>query len=133
MKTQTITFLSILVAGVFAGVGLATAGERADICHLKGNGQFVQIQVSVNALDAHYAKGALDPFILFEDADGDGYGNAASFIQTCDASMAGYVTNDSDPDDNNAALWSEYQQYQDATVEDEGEWEDEEGAEGEGY
>ncbi len=41
----------------------------------------------------------------FLDNDGDGFGDAAAFLSTCETTAPGdYVTNDTDCDDNNAAI-----------------------------
>ena len=45
------------------------------------------------------------PQNFFADADGDGEGDAANFIEDCVA-PAGFVDNDLDPDDNNATFRS---------------------------
>src|SRR5436190_3055976 len=50
------------------------------------------IAVTVTALSTYYA-----------DVDGDGYGNPASMVQAC-AAPIGYVSNNSDCDDTNAAI-----------------------------
>ncbi len=44
------------------------------------------------------------PTTLYADSDGDGYGNAAVSIQAC-STLAGYVSNATDCDDNNSAIY----------------------------
>ncbi len=46
---------------------------------------------------------AIDPSPWYEDADGDGFGNAASFALACDA-PAGHVADDTDCDDADATV-----------------------------
>ncbi len=44
------------------------------------------------------------PIILYADVDGDGYGNAAATIQAC-STLAGYVSDTTDCDDSNSAIY----------------------------
>ncbi len=109
--------LTTALLAIFIATPSALA-DRVPVCHLKGNGDYVQIEINANALAAHYAKGAIDPIILFEDADGDGYGNPLISIDTCEASFAGYVDNADDLDDTNPLI-SDYDQWTDPCVGDE--------------
>lgn len=45
----------------------------------------------------------IDGATYYEDADGDGFGNATSFVTAC-SPVAGYVTDDSDCDDTDAGI-----------------------------
>lgn len=61
------------------------------------------------ALDNIIFYGSMDlgpgDHIFYEDADGDGFGNAASFIQSCDNNIGnGFVANDLDCDDTTDAI-----------------------------
>ena len=122
----------------------ADAGEKVGICHVKGNGDLVGLTISANALAAHEAHGDGPTYTYYEDADGDGFGNADSTADGC-TQPDGYVTNSDDTDDTDATigegmdemefteaesnmndLVSEYQQYQDATAEEEGEFDEDE-------
>lgn len=51
------------------------------------------------------ADDGLPTFTYFVDADGDGFGNADEFLESCETSAPGsYVTNDTDCDDTNNAV-----------------------------
>ena len=50
----------------------------------------------------------------YRDADGDGYGNPAISAVSCALSVPGYVTNNTDCNDNNAAMHTTYTFYTDA-------------------
>lgn len=57
-------------------------GDKVTICHVTGNGNYIVIEVNVNALDAHLAHG---DYLL--DADGDGFtafGACAGSMDDCD-------------------------------------------------
>ncbi len=47
---------------------------------------------------------ALDAALWFEDADGDGWGDAGSFTMACDEAPSGFVDNPLDCDDSDAAI-----------------------------
>ena len=140
-----------LIAGI--GFGLlastqAAAGTKVGICHVKGNGGLIALTINDSALPAHEAHGDGPTYTFYEDADGDGYGNPDSTASGCTL-PEGYVTDATDSDDTDATvrfasagvdemefteaesnmndLVSEYQQYQDATVEEEGEFDEGEG------
>ncbi len=85
---------------VLALLAVALPALADPICHIAGN-QLVQIDVNAKALNAHFGHGDFAPFVVFEDADGDGLGNAAAAVITC-AALPGYVTNNADADDNAA-------------------------------
>lgn len=55
----------------------------------------------------------IKPVTYFKDHDGDGYGNPDSSVLVC-SQPAGYVTNDSDCNDNNAAIHAPVTYYRDA-------------------
>ena len=76
---------------------------KVDICH-RTNGQkpFIVISTSSNALPAHLAHGDHLVGQFWVDADGDGFGAAGSAVSTCQ--LSGYVANDSDCNDTNAAI-----------------------------
>ena len=76
---------------------------KVDVCH-RTNGQnpFQVINVSSNALAAHLAHGDHLVGQFWVDADGDGFGAAGSAVSTCQ--LSGYVANDSDCNDTNAAI-----------------------------
>jgi len=56
----------------------STKNEKVKICHLTSSGYQV-IEVSLNAAQAHYAHGDLNP-----DADGDGFTAAYGTLNPCD-------------------------------------------------
>jgi len=49
---------------------------------------------------------AVQPLVTYyADADGDTYGNAGSTVSTCNGAPAGYVSDNTDCDDNNNAVY----------------------------
>lgn len=76
---------------LFLGLFVSATAQAAPICHVKGNGGHVQIDVNANSLAAHYARGDWDTVTLYVDADGEGLGdpNPATSIQSCSASIVG--------------------------------------------
>jgi hypothetical protein len=56
---------ALLPAMVFVSAGTASAlgdpGGKQDVCHQKGNGDYVLINVSVNAVPAHLGHGDVLP------------------------------------------------------------------------
>ncbi len=175
--THTLAALPLLALPTltFAGGG---NNAKVELCHPTGNGSINTIEVSVNALKSHINHEDHCPLTWFEDADGDGLGDAEVSTESCsqpaehvgntggggdqpgDVNIAA-VTPDTDCSaavDDEVGFWrkaflhwytgegmdemdfteaesnmndliSEYQQYQDATVEEEGEFDEEEDAE----
>jgi len=90
---------------LLALVGLpAFAGPapKVDVCHVTGSGVFI-INVSSNALGGHLGHGDFLPLTFYADADGDGYGDAATSVVACEA-PAGFVEDGTDCDDTDAAV-----------------------------
>ena len=115
----------------------------APVCHVASSNSPMLIDISSNAIAAHIRHGDFEPFTLYADLDGDSYGDANNSIISC-VEIEGYVTDSSDLDDTSPGigmdempfteaesnmndLVSEYEQYQDAIVEEEGDWNEEEG------
>ena len=135
-------FSAIMTLAIALTTPTADAGDKVGICHVKGNGDLIALTISASALSAHEAHGDGPTYTFYADADGDGFGDAASSASGC-TQPDGYVTNSDDLDDTDATvgeemafteaesnlndLVSEYQQYQDATVEEEGEFDEGEG------
>ena len=46
-----------------------------------------------------------DPYIFYADRDGDGFGDPSTSIHLCVSTLAGYVLNDQDCDDNNNSVY----------------------------
>jgi hypothetical protein len=60
--------------------------------------------IATSAYDAHIAHGDKPVELFFRDADGDGFGSPSEVITECDV-PAGYVEDDTDCDDGNAAVY----------------------------
>lgn len=118
----------IVAAALFISSNVFSAGEKADICHQTADGNFVDINVSVKAISAFERQGDfIGTCALKELTDSCEYG----VNDTLDGCASGGMDEMefTEAESNMNDLVSEYEQYQDATVEEEGEWE-EEGAEG---
>lgn len=102
------------------GTGLITATLPANL-PLNSSGYKVRIKSSdlLNTGDPYYAYADINYSIsvttqtYYQDFDGDGYGNAAVSTQTC-TPPAGYVLNNTDCNDNDAAVHSTQTFYLDA-------------------
>ena len=70
---------------------------KQDICHVKGNGDFIIINVAAPAVPAHLAHGDHLPLTFYADNDGDGFG--AGDASTGCVVPDGFVENDDDCDD----------------------------------
>ena len=110
-----------------AGGRTIQAAIKVDVCHRKGNGGYVTINVASKALPAHIGHGDHEPIAFYPDADGDGYGDSEDTVTACTA-PAGYTETapPPEPEFNENDLVSEYPQYEDATAEEEGEFDGEE-------
>ncbi len=97
-RLKTLTLLTLMIA--FAGT--AAAGPKVDVCHVTGSGSILTLNVSQNALPAHLNHGDFLPLPFYADADGDGFGDAASSVEACEA-PAGYAADGTDCDDSDAA------------------------------
>lgn len=81
----------LIRALILSVVALPSVALADPICHRTGNGAYNQIDISPNALAAHYKHGDKTPFTLYRDADHDGYGTTSDTIEACTA-VPGYVT-----------------------------------------
>jgi hypothetical protein len=97
---SAISIRAVLVIILFSG--FAMANDKVQLCHYPpGNTENWRIiSVSENALAKHLAHGDRTPMILYEDFDGDGYGDPDDSIETCEMPV-GFVENDTDCDDIN--------------------------------
>lgn len=79
----------------------ALDARSADDAPASGDDAFVPRDGGADAPlpDAFLAIDGCTPRTLYVDADGDGFGNAALSILSCEASVAGYVTDATDCDD----------------------------------
>jgi hypothetical protein len=57
-----------------------------------------------NDCDTTVDVAAVNATVFYADVDGDTYGNASARLESCDATVAGFVTNDLDCDDASAAF-----------------------------
>lgn len=121
---------SIALSMIFGVASLPGIALADSVCHLSKKGTSVkQLDVGGKAVNAHLRHGDYVPVTLYADNDWDGFGDSANFIESCEIEIDGFVDNSDDEDDEVAFteaesnlndLVSEYQQYQDATAEDEG-------------
>jgi len=82
---------------------------RANVDHIKLNGiassdGFTYARkIPINTLNLGSECGVTKEILWYQDADGDGYGNPAFTVQQC-TQPVGYVTNNTDCNDNNASI-----------------------------
>ncbi len=57
MKKLSIFFASLITLGSALSYTAIAKPARVDICHLTGNGEYIVIEVSENAADAHMRHG----------------------------------------------------------------------------
>lgn len=69
------------------------------VCHIKRNNQVKLLNVSPKALERHLSHGDYEPYMLYLDADGDGFGDPATLIPSCLSGPGLYVENGDDLDD----------------------------------
>ncbi len=93
----------LLTALIFALTASAAAAAKVDVCHVTGSGSILTLNVNANALPAHLGHGDFLPPTFYADADGDGFGDAATAAESCEA-PAGFVADGSDCDDADAAV-----------------------------
>ena len=91
--------LVVMVLALAAGPAEAKKAPKVDICHVTGNGKILMLNVSANALGGHLGHGDFLPQEFFEDADGDGFGDAGFVIEACEI-PDGYVDDATDCDDD---------------------------------
>jgi hypothetical protein len=124
--TRTLIFTLGLLAP-----GAAMAGTKVAVCHVAGSsGNVNMLNINESAFAAHEAHGdfptatyvnLMDPSDTIDACEApEGYGEGMDEMEFTEA------------ESNMNDLVSEYQQYQDASVEEEGEFDEEEG-EGEVY
>jgi hypothetical protein len=103
MRTGVVA-VACFVMLAFAGPAMAK-GPKVDICHWDADAQiFFVINISVNAVDKHIENhGDVYPGSWWADADGDGFGDADGATDVCP--NAGFVDNDDDCDDGDAAIY----------------------------
>ena len=82
----------------------AKKATKVDICHYDADADlFKVINISGNAVDKHVKNhGDVSPSTFYADADGDGYGDPNGATDACP--NTGFVDNDDDCDDTNAAI-----------------------------
>ena len=97
---KTIIPLTAL-AVVFGMSQPAFAGEKVEVCHLTMNFNHVVLNLPPKAANKHIRNhGDFLPVTFYEDSDDDGLGNADVYFSSCEESVAGYVLNGDDLDDN---------------------------------
>lgn len=60
MKKLSIFFVSLITLGSAISYTAVAKPGKVEICHLTGNGDYIIIEVSERALDAHMAHGDLE-------------------------------------------------------------------------
>ncbi len=132
-----IKLLPLALAAALSLPAIASAGTKVAICHANGNGTVKMLLVNENAVDAHMTEHEdFSPTTYFHDPDGNG-GDFDAEEVACEVPEGGnwYTGQEmeemefTEAESNMNDLVSEYQQYQDATVEEEGEFEEEGGEE----
>lgn len=99
-------FLFIACALLF---GLASAGavfakkSKVDICHVNRRGEYHLRSIRENKYATHLAHGDKAVETFYVDADGDGFGSSSLTVEDCNV-PEGFVADDTDCDDTNAAV-----------------------------
>ena len=99
------TNLAAAMSLVMCIPGISSAAEdKLDICHMTGNGSKIVLNVPSKAANKHLMHYDHLPITLYEDADGDGHGNAEIQMKSCEEDVYGYVESDDDLDDTNPSI-----------------------------
>lgn len=78
-----------------------TKNEKVELCHQTMNFTHVVLNLPPKAANQHIENhGDFLPVTFYEDSDGDGLGNSDVYFSSCEDSVAGYVLNGDDLDDN---------------------------------
>ncbi len=107
-----IVFMSLFAVSITGVQAKNANAEKVDICHYTGDGDWHIINVSENAVDAHFANhGDAFPGEFYFDGDGDGYGDANGDFIVCPE--PGYVANNLDCNDEDATIFPNGEYYPD--------------------
>ncbi|GHB03413.1 hypothetical protein GCM10009069_27630 [Algimonas arctica] len=122
---KNILLLSATVAVLaFAEPAFAAKKAKVELCHYNGHGSFRVLTLPSKAANSHIrSHGDFLPTTFYEDADGDGYGNADVYFTSCEETEAGFVVNGDDLDDTNPyfSLERDYEEVGVDSIEGEGE------------
>lgn len=120
---KNILLLSAAVAVLtFAEPAFAAKKTKVELCHYNGHGSFRVLTLPSKAANSHIrSHGDFLPSTFYEDADGDGYGNADVYFTSCEETEAGFVVNGDDLDDTNPyfSLETDYEEVGNETIDDE--------------
>ena len=100
---RNMLFATVLFSFATPALAARGGGDKVDICHYaEGEGFFV-INVSTNAVSAHFGNhGDSYPSLYFFDADGDTFGDPNGATDVCP--NIGFVADNTDCDDADPAV-----------------------------
>jgi hypothetical protein len=96
-KLNTPSRISLaLLFGAASAPGIALADL---VCHVPDDNAIIMMEVKARAVEAHLRHGDYLPYMLYRDADNDGFGDPETLIPNCLIEPGCYADNGDDDDD----------------------------------
>jgi hypothetical protein len=99
MKINNIYLACLASFYITASMAAQAQTKKMDICHMARDGQTIVLNLPLTGVNAHLGHGDILPDTLFEDFDGDGFGNPEVSMQNCDDAVSGFVDTNTDLND----------------------------------